>query len=438
MADANGHDDPGRGKLASLGAALGRYRRFGRDRDASLLLGAGILSATGDWFNTVALIALAFDFGDGVLGVGGLLILRLIPRVVLQGPAGALVDRLPGRQLLLITEIVMAVIAASFALLAIWPSLWLTYLLVAALESANTVARPGFMVRLLAVVPPDQRPVANGLYAMGVTVAQFAGPLLGGLALAWVGTTPLFLLNGLTFLLVAVVVVRVRERRQLSRDPEMGGSEPSEATPAGSYVHLLRRGDVLGYIALTIPAAALIQATIAFFIIRAHDFGLGDGGTGRFFAAAAAGFFVGGALAGLGTYRSARALLLVAAAEAIGMVGLVAFGFASGYWLALLALVLAGIAADASEVPAISYFQHHLPESMFGRFYSLFTLATAAGGLIGLIAGPLLEPALGVTGALALIALPGLIAAAGFSLLAVRLRSGPVQVAIPSRDTDRT
>lgn len=319
----------------------------------------------------------------------------------------------------------MAGIAASFALLAIWPSLWLTYALVLALESANTIARPGFMVRLLAVVEPDQRPVANSLYAMGITVAQFAGPLLGGLALSRTGATPLFLLNGLTFLLVAVVVARVRERRGVVADAVEDASQREDASRAGSYARLLRRGDVLGYIALTIPVAALIQATVAFFIVRAHDFGLGDGGTGRFFAAAAAGFFIGGAVAGLGTYRSARSLLLVAGAEAIGLICLVAFGIAGNYWMAFVALLFAGLAADASEVPAMSYFQHHLPEHLFGRFYSLFALATAAGGLIGLIAGPLLEPSLGVTGTLALICLPGLVAAAWFVMIALRLANQP-------------
>jgi MFS family permease len=401
-------------------AAFERYRRFLRDRDATLLLGAGIVSAMGDWFNTIALIALAFNFGDGVMGVGGLLILRMLPRLILQGPAGTLVDRRPGRQLLITMELLMAVIAASFALLAIWPSLWLAYALVLALESANTVARPGFMVRLLAVVEPDQRPVANGLYAMGVTVAQFAGPLLGGLTLAWIGTTPLFLVNGVTFLLVAVVVFKVRQHRRAVASPSEA-SRPTAVAPAGSYRSLLRRADVLGYIALTISAAALIQATIAFFILRAHDFGLGDAGTGPFFAAAAVGFFIGGAIAGLGVYRSPRTLILVAAAEVVGFFALVGFGLAGTLVAALIVLVLAGIAADASEVPAISYFQHNLPEHVFGRFYALFTLSTAGGGLIGLLIGPFLEPRLGMPGTLSVIALPGLIGAAGLVIIAMKI-----------------
>lgn len=66
--------DPNATRDSSIGRlrmALARYRAFIRDRDPALLLGAGVVSAAGDWFNTVALIALAFNYGDGVLGVGG-------------------------------------------------------------------------------------------------------------------------------------------------------------------------------------------------------------------------------------------------------------------------------------------------------------------------------------------------------------------------------
>lgn len=422
---------------ASTITAFGRYRRFLHDRDASLLLGAGVLSAIGDWFNTVALIALAFNFGEGVLGVGGLLILRMLPRLILQGPAGILVDKRPGRGLLISIELIMAVIAASFALLYFVPSLWLAYALVVALESANTIARPGFMVRLLAVVEPTQRPVANGLYAMGITIAQFAGPLLGGLMLALIGTTPLFLVNGLTFVLIAAVVAKVRVGR-LDPTSSPSSSEHVAPLPAGSYRELFRRADVLGYIGLTVPTAALIQATIAFFIVRAHDFGLGDGGTGPFFAAAAVGFFIGGAIAGAGIYQSPRALILVAAAEAVGLLALVGFGLAGAYAMALLALVISGIAAEISEVPAISDFQHRLPERIFGRFYSLFTLSTAGGGLVGLLIGPLLGPRVGIPATLALIALPGVLAASVLIILATRIDPEPrVTTTTRGPDDDR-
>ncbi|MEJ7763813.1 MAG: MFS transporter, partial [Thermomicrobiales bacterium] len=365
-----------RGGGASVRGAIDRYRAFGQDRDATLLLGAGVLSATGDWLNTVALIALAFDFGDGLFGVGGLLSLRMLTRLLLQGPAGSIVDRFPGRRPLLAAEVVMAGIAAAFALLLLYPSLWLAFGLVVALEAVNTLARAGFIVRLLAVADPVHRPAANGLYAMGMTMSQTAGALFGGIIFAWLGPFPLFVANALTFAIVAGVLLRIREGRRTAPEGVPAATNPAPAgTAPVSYLALLRRPDVAGYVAMTIPVAATIQSTIVFFIVRANAFGLGDGGIGIFFAVTALGFFLGGAIAGAGIYTGHRALYLVAVAEVVGVLALVIYGAVNTLALALGMLLLAGIASEISEVPALSYFQHVLPEEIFGRFYALFSLA---------------------------------------------------------------
>ena len=58
-----------------------------------MLLGAGVISEIGDWFNIVALISLPYGFGDGALGVGGMFAIRMLMRLIFQGPAGTFVDR---------------------------------------------------------------------------------------------------------------------------------------------------------------------------------------------------------------------------------------------------------------------------------------------------------------------------------------------------------
>ena len=413
-----------RGGVTSSQGAIDRYRAFGQDRDATRLLGAGILSATGDWLNTVALIALAFDFGDGLFGVGGLLSLRMLTRLLLQGPAGSIVDRFPGRRPLLIAEIVMTGIAAAFALLLVFPSLWLAFALVVALEAVNTLARAGFIVRLIAVTDPEHRPAANGLYAMGMTVSQTAGALFGGIIFAWLGPLPLFIANALTFALVSGVLFRIREGRRVLpgatgdlETPGAAGETPAEAFVTAErrvgYLTLLRRPDVAGYVAMTIPVAATIQSTIVFFIVRANAFDLGDGGTGVFFAATAIGFFLGGAVAGAGIYTDIHSLYLVAVAEVVGVAALVIYGAVDTLTLAVVMLLLAGIASEISEVPALSYFQHVLPEAVFGRFYALFSLATAGGSLLGLALSPVLQPRIGLVPALLVVAIPAMLAAGG-------------------------
>ena len=84
-------------QLSGLGAMLrqivDRYRSILAERNVALLLGAGVASELGDWFNTVALITLSFHISDSAFGVGGMFAVRMLTRLLLQGPAGALVDR---------------------------------------------------------------------------------------------------------------------------------------------------------------------------------------------------------------------------------------------------------------------------------------------------------------------------------------------------------
>jgi len=412
--------------------AVQRYRHVLDQQDSRTLLVAAVFSVIGDWLNFVALMALAYDFGGGALGVGGLLALRLVPGLVFQGIAGTVVDRVRDKRLLVLTQIFMAGLAWTFIVLNAIESLWLLYLIVIFLEIANTFARPAFMVELVSTVEPGHRGAVNGLFGMAMTIAQFAGSLLGAILLSAIGTTLLFLINGLTFAAIAFTVSRLKliDRTRATKAQESARAlvspqsawntqpeelrsstndavQPTERGFAG-YARLLMRPDIFVFTVLTLTVSMLIQGTAALFEVRARSLDLHDGGGGVFFAAVAVGFLVGGAIAGAGRYRSKSTLYLIATAELVGAVGLIAFGVANSLAVACFALVVTGISAELSEIPAFTYFQNRLPTDVYGRFFSLYLMATAAGGLIGALTGPLLERYISDGQTMLVLAIPGL------------------------------
>lgn len=409
----------------SIRVSYDRYRQVLAERDAALLLGSGFASEIGDWLSTIALMTISFRLGEGALGVGGFLAVRMVPRLLFQGPAGTLGDRWPGRQLLLWTQLFLALIASSFALLTLYPSLWLLYLLVFLLETVSTVARPAFMVQLQAAAHPEWRSAANGLLFVGMTTAQFIGPLLGALLLAITGTAAVFLVNGLTFLCVAFAISR--PRRPVTGEAGNAAASDGDDAAGGEgvltigYGGLLKRADLNLYTAISLSLSLLVQATIALFVVRAVVLGLGESGVGVFYAAVAAGSIVGSVVAGAGSHREQSTLFPVGLAMGLCAVSLALFGAASSIGVALIALTVAGFTTNFHEVAAISYFQHRLPASLFGRFFSLFLIALSAGGLIGALLGPTLERQIGVAGALLSLALPGVVLA--LIVVGVGLRS---------------
>lgn len=400
---------PGSGLTGRAAAAARRtvrqYQQLGAVPTTRRLLLAATGSYIGDRFNTIALIALSYKLGDGALGVGVMLALFMLPRSLIQAPAGTLVDRYPGPRLLVVSHILLAVLGASFALLDAIPNVWLLYGLVLAMGTARTVAMPAFEVQLMAVTPPEQYGTANALHTMARTMGELVGPLLGGLLLALTGAIPLFLINGLSFLLVAGAVMR-SGRTAIAPAPSPASSH--EPAPSGElgYRALLRDREVVLYTALTVANYALVMAAIAIFVVRARSLGLGDAGVGIFYSALGIGALVGGLAAGAGNYQGSRVFAMAAAAAVVGAAGIVLFGVAGGVLIAIAALVLNGVTGDLEEVSALTGFQHRLPAAVYGRFFSLFLMATGLGGVIGSLVGPALAEQMGAGAGLALMALP--------------------------------
>lgn len=404
----------------TVAEGVGRYGGVLRQRNIVLLLGAALTSEVGDWFNTVALIELSYRFGGGAVSVGVMLALRTVPRLLLQAPAGALVDRLPGRGLLIVSHLAMSLIATAFVLLIPIPSLWLLYALVVALEAVATVSWPALRIQLVRETPPAQFAAINGVVSIGLTGAQFVGPLLGGLVLVWLGAGPVFVVNGLTFLAVAIVASRLRAGAAAPDmpSPNAAGDGPAAGSPGG-YRTLLGQRALLAFAAAALGVTIAVRAAIALFVVRADQLGLGEAGLGYFYAAVALGAIVGGALAGIGRHSDRTALAVAASAMLVCALALSGFGAAPGILAALAALAVAGAATNIYEVAGLTFFQHHLPAALYGRFMAIFMLALGAGGIIGAIGGPLVQTQLSVAAALGLLALPGAALAVAFL---VRLR----------------
>ncbi len=433
----------------TMAGAIARYRLLLSSHEARTLIGASALSDLGDWMNIIALTVLAYRFGDGILAVGVLLALRKIPGLLLQIAAGTLIDRMQGPRVLITSQLLLAVIASSFLILIPFPNLWLLYGLVTALELVNVVTFPAFRTAVAKWTPVEQRGSANALLSLEDTLAWMIGPIIGGLILAWSSASVLFLVNGATYLVIAFAVARVWASRQRAgvstdlttdADPDSGDAVPQgDMTPViavpDGYRMLLRRGDILGFGFTTILGTMIMQGAMAIYIIRAMNLGFGEEGLGYFYAATAVGAIVGGLISGLGTHMSSSVLLMVAAMEAFNAIGFGLFAVVPQPLLVLLILALIGMTTEIAETPALTYFQHTLPEAVYGRFFSLFLTAIRIGGLVGVLLVPWLGQRIGAADALVALATTGAVVALVYGLVVwIRMRrrvQHPMPLATP-------
>ena len=149
-----------------------------RSRDLRLLAGAAGLSALGDFLALIPLVLHVQERTGSTFAVSALFFALWAPVVLGAGPAGAIVDRVENRGLLVGVSFAQAAVVAAIALSA--DSLWLLLPLVALLGFGVAVSQPAEFALVPAAAGEAGVARANGLMETSRSLGFTAGPLVGG------------------------------------------------------------------------------------------------------------------------------------------------------------------------------------------------------------------------------------------------------------------
>lgn len=344
--------------------------------------------------------------------VGGAL---LFPMVFLGLPAGALVDRLDRRRVMIACD------AARFLAVATVPAAWLFWDLSAwhllavalAIGSAQSFFNIAQLAALPRVVARRQIAAAHALNTTSEGVAQLSSPGLGGLIVAAgptvvAGGVMAYGVNAATFLVSVLALIGIVTPFQAAR-------------PRGSSPALLRSiVEGLRYVWQERPIRLLMAMNtvhrfwfapvmITVVVLARQELGLDPAAIGLLFSLAGAGGLtaaaitpwlrrrvpVGWHLIGIVAVHS-LALGVVAAAEPV--------------WLVGAGLYVAGMMETMTGITQVSYRLALIPDAIQGRVNSVYRLlsfgamafGTAGGGALAGVYGPrpvmwLIAAAIGVT-----------------------------------------
>jgi MFS family permease len=221
-----------------------------RQRDFRIWMGAGFVSISGTWMQALAINWYVLQATGSTTRMGFTLLLQALPVLLLSSWAGALADRLPGRPLLLCTQLAHAGLAAGLAANA-WGhigGLWTVYAISAAGGLVNAIEGPA-MGRFSSTIV-DRATLTNAL-SLGSLVnsgGRILGMSLGGVIVAAAGPAPLFAGNAISFLAVIVALLAIHPRG--NHGPELAarglaahGDAPAHGVRAG--LRYLRRQPVI-------------------------------------------------------------------------------------------------------------------------------------------------------------------------------------------------
>jgi predicted MFS family arabinose efflux permease len=255
------------------------------------------------------------------------------------------------------------------------------------------------------LVPPRGLGAANAISSATWSVMLALGAALGGLVSGYWGIYPAFIIDGLTFLLSAVLLAQIK----FDITPALDASDKSIAASLQQYLDGLRylrlHRDVL-VIALHKAAIALIMFSgfqVIQVAISEDIFVIGIGGgisLGLMFGINGAGTGVGPILARRFTGDRDHALrLAIVLGYFVGALGLAITGSLINFGTVLFGTLLRGVGGGIIWVFSTQLLLQSVPHQVRGRIFAtefaIFTLASAIGASL---AGGLLDSSVGMSG----------------------------------------
>ncbi|PDW04657.1 MFS transporter [Candidatus Viridilinea mediisalina] len=359
-----------------------------RHRNYRLFFIGQLISLTGTWMQHVAQGWLVLRLTDSPAMLGLVAAVSSLPILLFALPAGTLADRMSKQRLLLITQFVAMLLAATLAVLTLTGvvQVWHVLLLATLLGIVNAFDGPARQAFTVEMVGREDLLNAIALNSSIFNGARLVGPAIAGIVVAFVGEGSAFALNAASFIFVLGGMLMMRL--------------PPYTRPRGAGQRgQLRAG--LSYIAgeVRVRTLLLLAGTISLFCfvhipllpIFARDvFGQGAMGLGMLSASSGLGALTAALILAQLNEDAPRGRLL-SFAVLLYPVFMIAFTITRSFPLALMLMACAGWAGVTTLALTNTIIQSIVPDELRGRVMSVFTLllmglSPMGGMLAGLIA----------------------------------------------------
>jgi MFS family permease len=370
------------------------------------------VSFIGDSLGGVALLLFVAGSEGSGTAVALLLLVGDFAPTLLSPFSGALSDRFDRKRLMIGSELAQGAVIAVIALVAMPLAALLG--LVALRTTLAGIFQPASRSAVTDLVSRDRLEGANAALGFGTHGFDLVGPLVGAALLPLFGVRGMLLADAATFVLSALLLVRLPS---LPAAPLETGSRVSFLKDAGEGLRTIWQNRALRVITIGFCAAVAFSGAddVALVFLAQGPLGGGEAAASLLYAGAGAGLLIGFALvAGIGSRFAMLSLLL--AGFAVSNAGNLLTGLAWSVPAAFAFQAVRGLGISLVEVGVNTTVQRIVPAGMQGRvFANLYGFIGLAAGLSYVVGGPLLD-ATGPRLVLAAGGLGGLVATAWMTL----------------------
>ncbi|MFN8525315.1 MAG: MFS transporter [Chloroflexota bacterium] len=366
------------------------------------------------------LLVLALDESTTLAGlvVGAM----WFPMVILGLPAGALIDRLDRRRVMVWCEIVRA--TAVFSVPVAWGlgllNAWHLLAVALALGSGQSFYNVAQVAALPRVVARRQIAAAQSLNTTSEGVSQLASPGLGGLIVgaastAVVGGVIAYGVNGLTFLVSIFALSGIRTPFQATRTK---GEQTALLRSIGEGLRYVwnERGVRLLMMLNCVHRFFFAPVMLTVVVIARQVFELDPASIGLLFSAAGSGGLTAAAVTPWLRRRIPVGWHMIGIVTGHGL-ALLVVALASTVWLTALGLFVAGLLETMTGITQVSFRLALIPDAFQGRVNSVYRLLSFGAMSSGTVAAGICIDQFGATVVMLAIALSIVVvgAASGFT-----------------------
>ncbi|MFE5327297.1 MFS transporter [Embleya sp. NPDC056575] len=254
-------------------------------------------SNIGTWTQITGLSWLMLDMTGSASKLGAVLAMETLPVLVLGPFAGSIVDRYDVRRLTVATQSALASIVVALAVLQLLERLdyGTTIVLSFLFGAVLSVDNPARQSLLPELVDTEDLGNAIAMNVLSTNGSSLIGPALGGLVVGWCGSAWCFVLNGATFLAVALALSALRTRDRGRRTGDQNAPKTAKGTIANAFRHVTRTPAMRDALLMMACVGALTyEFPVTLPLLAREGFDAGPVLYGLFFAAAGIGATLGG------------------------------------------------------------------------------------------------------------------------------------------------
>jgi len=341
------------------------------------------ISTIGTWMQNTAQPWLAYSLTKSALLLSVVSALQFLPALLFSLFAGVLIDRLPKKRMLIITQSLSLLITFALWLLVQSGGIKYWHLLITAtlLGFVNTLDMPLRQAFVVEMVGHEDLMNAIALNSLTFNVARMIGPSIAGILMGAFGVASCFLINSLSFVAVLISLLFIHPI-------PCGVPEETSAQSVFSCI-----GDGLKYIFrneqlfitmlfMFVVSVFALNYGVTIPVFATQVLGLKETGYGFLMSALGAGALTGALVVAALSKSGPRRFILYFLPALTGLI-LILIGNTNSFLTTSLSLAVGGFLFVTYLSTANSNLQIHTEDRYRGRVMSVYSLIVAGSTPIG-------------------------------------------------------